>query len=39
MITLAELIPLYLTALAITLPMIALRTWRRGRILTLDLTP
>jgi hypothetical protein len=37
MITLAELVPLYLTALAVTLPLIAFRTWRRGRILTLDL--
>ncbi len=37
MITLAELVPLYLTALAITIPVIAFRTWRHGPILTLDL--
>jgi len=37
MITFAELVPLYLTALALTLPMIAWRTWRRPRILRLDL--
>ena len=38
MITFAELVPLYLTALAIALPLIALRTWRRSRIITLALT-
>lgn len=37
MITFAELVPLYLTALALMLPVIAFRTWRRGRLLTLDL--
>jgi hypothetical protein len=37
MITFAELVPLYLTALAVTLPVIALKTWRRPRILTLNL--
>ena len=37
MITFAELVPLYLTALAMMLPVIVLKTWRRPRILTLNL--
>jgi hypothetical protein len=37
MITFAELVPLYLTALAVTLPLITFRTWRRERVLTLNL--
>jgi len=37
MITLAELVPLYLIALAVTLPAIAVRVWRRDRILTMGL--
>jgi hypothetical protein len=37
MITFAELVPLYLTALAVMVPILVLRTWRRERLLTLDL--
>ena len=37
MITLAELLPLYLIALSVALPVIAFRTWRHERILTLNL--
>ena len=39
MITFAELVPLYLTALAVTLPVIVFKTLRRPRILTLALPP
>ena len=37
MIEFAEILPLYFIALAVTLPAIALRVWRRDRILTLGL--
>ena len=37
MITFAELVPLYLIALAIMLPVIALKTWRRPKLCTLNL--
>jgi hypothetical protein len=37
MITFAEILPLYLTGVAIALPLIALNMWRRTPILRLNL--